>query len=89
MQALGLRYLTFAWMMDGEDDEDSVREHRSTSDYLIVTATSFLSSLHKDINIKVTLLRSLGLRQSADPHLRPRIATLAHMFDPSMWTKRG
>lgn len=47
--------------MDGEDEENSGGEYSPTSDYLIVTATSFLSFLLRNGNhVKVQLLDQLA-----------------------------
>lgn len=48
--------------MDGEDDDDPGGEYSPTLNYLVVTATSFLSSLlRSDDHVKVPLLGRLAL----------------------------
>lgn len=48
--------------MDGEDDEDPGGEYSLSLDYLVVTATNFLSSLlRSDDHVKVPLLDRLAL----------------------------
>lgn len=51
--------------MDGEDDEDPGGEYSPTLDYLVVTATSFLSSLlRSDDHVRVSTPRSTCLERN-------------------------
>ena len=71
------------------DDDGLGGGNRPASNYLLLIATSFLSSLLlDDDHVKVTLFEAICLRESANPCPSPRSAELAHTVVPMSWIRR-